>query len=323
MTVFFKKKEIQFDSEGDVCAGYLYYPATLQSKAPCVVMANGFSGTMDWILPSFAEAFASQGYCVLIFDYRHLGQSAGRPRQMIDPRKQLTDLKNAIQFAKAEPHVSAERIVLWGTSLGGSHVVTLAAQRPEIAAVICNMPAIDAVKGSNVKGKMKKANASTWQLITSTAQLLGAALTDTFKGLLGLEPYYIKVFGKPGKAFFTDPSLAIRFELLEKESLSWKNEVAPRFLFHAPRYKEGTMERIKIPMFITLASEDVELSVPFIKEKAQKAALAEVKEYPYGHFDLYHGEPLHTVLTDQIDFLKRHVPPGLEQSHGSLNFPSG
>lgn len=52
-----------------------YLPEDRRRRCPCVVMAHGFSGTMDWILPDFAECFAQGGLAVLTFDYRYLGKA--------------------------------------------------------------------------------------------------------------------------------------------------------------------------------------------------------------------------------------------------------
>ena len=76
------RERVSFPSGGVECAGYWYHPARGERTAPCVVLATGFSGTMDWIVPSFAERFAAAGMATLIFDYRHFGESGGEPRQL-------------------------------------------------------------------------------------------------------------------------------------------------------------------------------------------------------------------------------------------------
>ena len=71
----------------------------------------------------------SGGLVALVFDYRYLGVSGGEPRQLIDTRRQRVDLRHAVEFARSRPDVDATRIALWGTSLGGSHVILAAADR--------------------------------------------------------------------------------------------------------------------------------------------------------------------------------------------------
>lgn len=303
----YNTSEIFFKSEATTCHGRLYLPLIDSTQFSCVVMANGFSGTMDWILPAFAEGFAKNGFAVLVFDYRHLGKSGGEPRQLIDPGKQLNDLRNAIQFARQHPRIDDSKIILWGTSLGGSYALKVAAEDHRIAAVIGNMPAIDAIKGGDLKGKMKKSNASTTDLIVASLQLFWAASIDLLKGMLSLEPNYVNVYGAPGKAIFTDPELATRFATVEKQSPTWQNKVAARFIFKAPRYQSGTFERIQAPILLVLATLDVEVSASFIRQKAKGVSHVEIIEYPFGHFDLYHGDIFKKVLSDQIFFLKKHM----------------
>jgi hypothetical protein len=47
-----------------------------------------------------------------------------------------------------------------------------------------------------------------------------------------------------------------------------------------------------------------------VLKAANKAPRAEVKRYPIGHWDIYVGEGLEGAVTDQTDFLKRHLLRG-------------
>jgi dienelactone hydrolase len=300
------KRRITFLSGGMNCAGWLLIPDK-SGPFPCVILANGFSGTMDWILPDFGERFAAAGLAVLAFDYRHLGESDGDPRQIVDVRKQREDLRNAIRFAISDPAVDPSRVALWGTSLGGSHVIVLAAEDRRVAAVVANMPALDVLKGASVGAKVKKQAVSKFQLVATALRLLALATIDRVRGLIGMSPIYIRVYGEIGEAFFTDPALAERFQAVEKNSPTWKNQVAPRFLLQAPRYRKGTVARIAAPILFSLANRDVEVSADFIKEVAKESPRAEINEYPVGHFEMYHGEVFEQVAADQVRFLRQHL----------------
>ena len=142
----------------------LYLPEGEVKRWPCVVMAHGFSGTMDWIVPEFAERFADGGLAVLIFDYRYLGSSEGVPRQLIVTRRQYGDLRRAVEFVRSHPNIDASRIALWGTSLGGSYVIRLAAEDSNIAAVVANVPGIDMFKGIRGRHVPPRIRLSTRQI---------------------------------------------------------------------------------------------------------------------------------------------------------------
>lgn len=290
---------VTFESRGVECAGCFYWPEKLGTPLPCVVLCNGFSGTMDWVLPQFAERFASAGIAAFVFDYRYFGESGGRPRQLISVRRQRQDIAAALCSVRAQPYIDPERIALWGTSMGGGHVIDIASRDPGIAAVIAQVPGIDFVR--------KEARATIKVPSSTVAKLLAAAVWDGLRGLLGLSPYYAKVFGQPGEpAIFTDPTLQGKFHALIKGSPTWRNEFTPRFYLAPPRYRDGTAEQIKAPMLVAIAEQEVYANPKFQAWVGGRAPNGEVKHYPGGHFDFYH-DLFEDVVRDQIAFLKRNL----------------
>jgi dienelactone hydrolase len=295
----FEKTKIAFMSDGIECVGYLYRPIGVTGKLPCVVMANGFSGTMDWLLPTYAERFALAGLSVLMFDYRYFGESKGEPRQLVSVRRQRQDIREAIKFARNHPGIDAQYIALWGTSLGGGHVIALAAEDPNIAAVVAQVPGIDMVS--------PRAKATIKIPASTLFRLLGAAVKDALRGAFGMSPHYAKVFGKPGElAIFTDPALSHRFDALKKGSPTWRNEFTPRFYLALPRYTNGTAQKIKAPLLVCIADKEVYANPDFQEWVAKQAPRGEVKRYQGGHFDFYH-DMLEQVVTDEIAFLHKHL----------------
>ena len=81
--------DVSFPSGGQRCGGWLYLPMGVTGKAPCVVMAHGTTGTMNFGLARYAQRFAAAGFAVLVFDYRHFGASDGQPRQLIRVGRQV------------------------------------------------------------------------------------------------------------------------------------------------------------------------------------------------------------------------------------------
>lgn len=303
----FTTQRVSFDSHGTQVAGVLYQPGGEPAPWPCVVMAHGFSGTMDWIVPDFAERFAHGGLAVLIFDYRHLGASDGLPRQLIDTRRQYEDLSSAVEFARSRPDIDGRRIALWGTSLGGSYVVRMAADDAALAAVVANVPGLDLFTGIRGRHVPPHMHMSGWRVMAATMRLLGAAILDAGRGALGMAPHYLPVFGRLGHAIFADPALAPLFHEVERNAPSWRNQVAPRFFFTAPRYRPGTMERIAAPLLVTVARDDEVISTAYVKRTAAKAPHHEIREYPVSHFAMYHGAVRDEVAADQLAFLRRHL----------------
>lgn len=233
-------REVSFEVGRSSIAGLLYCPTAATEPSACVVMAHGFSGTMDWILPDFAKAFATRGLAVLMFDYRFFGRSEGEPRQLVDSRRQREDLRGALTYIRGQGDIDEHRIALWGTSLGGSHVIEIASWDSRIAAVVANLPALDMYAG--LRGRFKPPNyrPGAVHTLVATALLLMAATADAIRGKLGRSPRYIAVYGRLGHAVFSDPALESLFREVGDKAPTWRNAVTPRFLFHAPRYRAGT-----------------------------------------------------------------------------------
>ncbi len=112
-------------------------------RRPCVVLAHGFAGTVDSGLLPYAERFAAAGVDALAFDYRHFGSSEGEPRQLLSIPRQLEDYAAAIAFARSLEGVDPDRIVVWGSSYSGGHVVPVAVADGHVAAVISQVPGMD------------------------------------------------------------------------------------------------------------------------------------------------------------------------------------
>jgi pimeloyl-ACP methyl ester carboxylesterase len=79
---------------------------------------------------------------VLLFDYRHFGDSDGEPRQLLSAQRQLQDYAAALNFIRNAPGVDPDRVALWVSSLAGGHVVEAAVQDGHVAAVVSQAPAL-------------------------------------------------------------------------------------------------------------------------------------------------------------------------------------
>jgi alpha-beta hydrolase superfamily lysophospholipase len=95
---------------------------------------------MDWSV--FAEAFAADGFVVLLHDHRTFGASDGAPRQDVDPWQQIADWRRAVSFLESRSQVDAGRIGLWGTSYAGGHAIVLGATDCRLRCVVAQVPTI-------------------------------------------------------------------------------------------------------------------------------------------------------------------------------------
>lgn len=79
------------------------------------------------------------GYQVLVFDYRGYGKSQGG----VSREGTIRDGRAALDYVLSREDVDPKRIVAFGQSLGGAVATIVAAERPEIAAVVLDAPFAD------------------------------------------------------------------------------------------------------------------------------------------------------------------------------------
>src|SRR6516225_16186 len=100
------REKVGFNSGGTECVA-CHYPGT---NGACVIMAGGFAVTKEPGTDLFAARFRDGGFSVLAFDYRHLGESGGQPRQVVRVREQLADWSAAMRSAAGLPGVDPARL---------------------------------------------------------------------------------------------------------------------------------------------------------------------------------------------------------------------
>ena len=286
------KERLEFPSGKETCVGYLYYTNS-ETPRPCIIIGSGFCGTQD--TPSIiavAESFAKAGFCAFTIDYRHLGESSGEPRQHVDIAGQQEDFIAAVKFINKNPHVNADKLGLWGTSLGGGHVVSVAAKMPEISAVVSQIP---------YNGPPKKSPHSLWVKL----RFLNAMRKDNKRAKKGLPPFYIPAIGKTGElAVMTGDEVMKTLENVQ--SKTFRNEVAPRGFADFVKYKPSKIAgSIKATVMVCYGEHDKETQVPQVMELARSIPKHEVKAYPFTHFEFYVPETREGIISDQIDFLNR------------------
>lgn len=289
------RSKVRFDSGGVECVGYLYYPDSASEKPPCVVIGHGFSGTQDTTtIHDIVGEFTDAGFATLTFDYRNFGESSGTPRQVISIQGQQEDIHAAIQFARSQDAIDPERIALWGTSLGGGHVVAAAANDPRIAAVVAQIP---------FNGFPKQVEGRSF---VQVLRLVGTMCRDVIRGLTGRSPYYIPAVGTTNDLAVIGSSQA-KQAIETMDSDQWRNEVAPRVLFEMMRYKPSDVaSQLKMPVLVCIAESDQEVPAHLSRQIAEKAPFGELRSYPVTHFEIYRLDVRKQVVKDQIHFLQSH-----------------
>lgn len=300
----FTRDEADFDSKGVRCAATIFRPRGEKPPvgAAVVVMAHGFGGVRALRLYAYAEVFARAGYSVVVFDYRGWGDSDGEPRQVLSIADQLDDWRAALDFARSLPGTDPDRVVAWGTSFSGGHVITLAAGGEKLAAIIAQVPHISGVAAVRAKG------------LLSGVRLLPAAVGDTVRGMLGREPRYIDSVGLPGDlAVLTNPDAMSGLVRMEQQAgldpSQYPRTVAARIVLRIGLYSPGRRAgAVTCPALIQIALDDVVTPADTARKAAARMTAATVREYDLDHFDPYVDPAFPAVVADQLDFLQSAVP---------------
>ncbi|ANI39475.1 alpha/beta hydrolase fold protein [Mycolicibacterium vaccae ATCC 25954] len=291
------RDDVRIPARGGEIAAYLYRPQVSDRPAPCVVMAHGFTGTRDDGLPGYAEAFCGAGYAVALFDYRHFGASTGEPRQLLDIAEQRRDYHSVIAWARHLDGVDPDRLVAWGTSFSGGHVLAVAAEDPQIAAVIAQAPFTDAL--------------ATLREIPprNIPRVMLAAVRDQLGAWRGQPPYTVPAVGEPGTvAAMTSLDAKPGFEAMIGPNSLWRNEFAARLMFRFAFCRPGrAAAKLPMPVLLCVCDDDVVTPPGPSVTAARHAPRGELRRYPYGHFDIYNDPQ---VKADQLAFLARAVGDG-------------
>jgi uncharacterized protein len=270
-----------------------HYQATGEAPRPCIIMAPGFGLVRTARLPAYAERFCEAGFDVLLFDYRYFGASGGEPRQLLSYRAQIEDWKAVVEHARALPLVDPDKILLWGTSFSGGHVLVTAARDPRIAAVVAQIPFVDAVAVIRSLG------------MGTVLRLTLAAMRDIFRMLTGRDAYRVPITGRPGEPAALPVSGASEgYRRLVGEDATWNGSVTARVFMWLPLYRPVRLAaKIRCPLLVQVAEGDTLTPCGPAIRAAAGAPRGVATTYPGGHFDLYFDETFEAAVGEQIAFL--------------------
>jgi len=252
-------------------------------KAPAIILAQGFAGEKEAILPDYAEQFVRAGFVALVFDYRYFGDSEGEPRHQLFPLEQVEDVRNAITWVSDQPEVDSRRIGLWGTSYGGGIVIYSATWDRRVKAVVAQVPAaISREARANLDPERWKRVGDF--LLQDRIERYKTGVVNYFKVVaLGGEPC---VF--PGKEFYDEyMDLLVRYP---KSNPTWRNGVTVESLEKTREFDPTGMVHHLSPTALLLIAGENDSAIPIeaIRETYKKASEPKaLLVYPIKHFEMY------------------------------------
>lgn len=286
-----------FESHGERCAGTLLLPDG-NERPSVIVMAHGFGATRAAGLYAFARRFVAEGYAAYLFDYRNFGDSDGMPRHWVSPRRHLADWRAAIRHVRTLDGIDTDRVVLWGTSFSGGHVIEAAATDHRIHAVIAQVPHVSAI-------------ASLRQVpIPVLLRLTVAALLDQGGRLFGI-PHYSPIVGRPGDAAALASAECLEgYTRLLPAGANWENKVLSRIFMEIPFYSPiRSAHRVKAPTLVVAGRRDTVTPATAAFRTAMHIPDCEFHLMDGNHFQLHLEDE--AVCQQNIDlqlaFLNKHV----------------
>lgn len=212
------RRDVQFTSEGDECAGWLYLPdkTAAGERLPAIVMANAITAVREIVLPAYAVHFADAGFACLAFDYRYFGASGGEPRGHLVAAEQIADIRNAVSWMSGQPEIDSNRIGLWGASYGGAHVLSISAFDKRIKAAVATAPTM---RTSDIMVRFIGREG-----LAGVLQFLGADRTARY---LAGETHFMKAVSDGSEpAMLPNPEAFTFFTRMgETIAPSWRNQV--------------------------------------------------------------------------------------------------
>lgn len=291
-----EREEVRFASGGESCAASLFRPSQAAGPVPCVAMGSGLSCVRDQGLDAFGERFAAAGIAALAFDYRHFGDSDGEPRGLMSAGRQRRLSRGALpcplaRLRRPEPPCA----------LG-----LLAGRRPR--PVSRHRRAGDRRCGLRRSDYRRSPHPAVRRRASPQPAACGGrrqrrpagasprrALPDT-----GRRPTRF-----PRRPQQPRLSSWLRGDLPTRVNLAQR--VCARAALAPPYHLAGKTRRIGCPILYCILEED-DINPPALGiEAAGRAPKGELRRYPGGHFGPFLGETFDRMVSDQVDFLSRHL----------------
>lgn len=280
----------------DDTLGADYYRPSKGRKVPVIIMAHGFGAERKFGLPAFAEAFAAAGYAVVLFDYRGFGGSTGKPRELVSPSHHLDDWRAVLAQVKKRKDIDPRKIVLWGTSFSGGHVMVTAAREKGIRAIIAQVPHVDGLASALLYPKH----------LLPQAMLLAAK--DFAGSKLGRDPIRVPVVATSGVRCLAAQDCYQDFMSMVQAGSTWSGQVPARILLTLSQYRPiKEAHKIKCPALVIAGIQDNLIPIDSTRITARKIKQVQYVEWPMGHFDPYRGAWFQENVRTQLAFLKTQL----------------
>ncbi len=299
-------RNIEFTSQGAILRGRLYLPKNKSKKSPVIIMAHGFTTTINGMTADkYAEKFREAGFAVLLYDHRNLGISDGEPRQEINFWIQSRGYIDCIDFAMNQKEIDTTKIAVWGASLSAREAFLVGSVDDRIKAIVNQIPAYgDDSPTEDTDGKLYSFAKNTLLMdnikdlphtVTEQIPIVSSDQLGTPSALTEITAYrwFIEYGGRYGTNW--------------QNVVSFLNIEAPEF-FHIGQ----CAHHLKAPILMVVATNDEMSGASPDVTREIFDRITQPKEWvdiDGGHFGLLHyPSPIFDKSSDaQIDFLLKYL----------------
>lgn len=260
---------------------------------PAILLCHGFCCIQDILLPGFVQRFVDAGYIAVTFDYRGYGDSQGETGRIV-PEEQIQDIMAVFGWCKTQPDIDGRRIALWGTSLGGCHVIEVAARCADVKCVISQLAFADGEQ--LVTGDM---GVEEKRRFMTTMERMANKKKQTDRELF---VPIIKVM--------TDEESRVFFEQQKKEFKALDIKIPYLTVWETIRYQPAkAAARVTQPTFMVFAELDKVIALDYGMAlyhaiDAERSCYIQPKAR---HYDIFSGKHLEQVAERQISWLRKHL----------------
>mmetsp|Transcript_31823 Transcript_31823/g.53697 ORF Transcript_31823/g.53697 Transcript_31823/m.53697 type:complete len:398 (-) Transcript_31823:1614-2807(-) len=314
---------------------WLLLPRMAEAIAvPVVVMAHGLGAQKDMGLLGYAEKFVEHNQCaVIVLDYRHFGGSTSKSddasdsnpsiRNWINPWMHVEDIHTvvaAVQAGQFGEQIDPSRMILWGTSFAGGHMLTVASAYPPntFLGVISQVPHLD---GKAASLRALKSRGPVGFVRVMLLALVDLAASKLFPGMFA--PLYVKIVGTAQDTAYMILTEEEKYEYFKKHPTSylggWRNLAPARTLAMMSQYNPITaVPNLKVPILLIAATKDVLCPIEYVRNaqslNPQHATLLEIDS---SHFELYRGERLDLITSRMVDFIQSQTAPASHKTESA------
>ena len=291
------EEDVELTVPGATLRGKLFRPdGSEDTRLPVVILQGGLGGPAESVFP-MAPGFTDAGLPCLIYDHRFTGYSDGEPRQLFDPWQQCRDLRHVLTHLTLRHDIDADRIALWGISIGGANSLFTAAMDARVGAVVSLIPP---VSGWSAR-KLQPAD--------TMAELDALIPGDRQAQLRGEPAATLRLHGRPepGKPVMFSDEEGLEFvEKMIHGLPSFSNEITVSTLDYLFEMEvRAYAERITAPLLMVLASEDTVAPVEEAREMYERVPEPkELIEYAGQHYEILSNH-LPEIVTRSAEWLAR------------------